>query len=120
MRFLADENISALTVERLRAAGFEVIAVFEGERGITDPQVLKLADEENLILLTEDRDFGELVIRRQLAVRGVMITELDRLSSEKEAERVEKMIVENREKIVGHLTIIEPARVRIRPLTFPQ
>ena len=60
MRFLADENVSRLVIERLRADGFEVISIGESRSGATDKDVLAAADAEGCILITEDRDFGEL------------------------------------------------------------
>jgi hypothetical protein len=61
MKFIADENISRLVIERLRTAGFDVVAVRDLAPGISDRDVLKTATAEERIVLTEDRDFGELV-----------------------------------------------------------
>src|SRR5947207_12498270 len=96
MRLLADENVSRLVIERLRTCGFEVRSVSDTNRGAPDTDVLSAADAEGCILITEDRDFGELVIRQRLSVRGVMLLELDRLSNAAEAD--------------------EPGRVRLRAL----
>jgi len=81
MRFLADENVARLVIERLRAGGFEVISVTETRSGAPDRDVLDAADAEDCILITEDRDFGELVVRQRLGVRGMILLELDRLSN---------------------------------------
>lgn len=116
MRFLADENVSRLIIERLRSHGFEVVSVAQTSSGATDPEVLRLAAADELILITEDRDFGELVIRQRLFVQGVILTELDRLSSARAADLVEKCVAENGEKLPGHLVVIEPGRIRFRPL----
>ena len=116
MRFLADENVSGLVIKRLRELGFEVLSIAQSSSGITDRQVLQIADEDNLILITEDRDFGELIIRQRLHIRGVILTELDRLSTTGEADTVEKCVVENKAQLTGNLVVIEPGRIRIRPL----
>ena len=87
MRLLADENVSRLVIERLRTCGFEVISVSDTKKGAPDTDVLSAADAEGCILITEDRDFGELVIRQRLSVRGVILLELDRLSNAAEAGR---------------------------------
>jgi predicted nuclease of predicted toxin-antitoxin system len=86
MRFIADENISRLVIERLRAGGFDVLSITETRSGAPDRHVLQAADAEDCILLTEDRDFGELVIRQRLDVRGVILLGLDRLSNAAEAD----------------------------------
>jgi predicted nuclease of predicted toxin-antitoxin system len=116
MRFLADENISQLVIERLRAGGFDVISVGETRSGMPDKVVLETADAEKRILITEDRDFGELVIRQRLGVRGIILLELDRLSNAAEAEAVAEVVSAHGDKLFGNLVVIEPGRVRLRPL----
>jgi predicted nuclease of predicted toxin-antitoxin system len=88
MRFLADENVSRRVIERLRAGGFEVIAISETRSGAPDSDVLQAAEAEGCILITEDRDFGELILRQRLGVRGMILLELDRLSNVAEADVV--------------------------------
>jgi predicted nuclease of predicted toxin-antitoxin system len=116
MRFLADENVSRLVIERLRAAGFDVISIGETKSGAPDRDVLDAADVEGCILITEDRDFGELVIRQRLKVRGVLLLELDRLSNAAEADRVDGVVSTYGERLSGNFVVIEPGRIRVRPL----
>ncbi|MEH2408585.1 DUF5615 family PIN-like protein [Nostoc sp.] len=59
MKFLGDENLDWQIVERLRLDGHEVLYVMEIQSGITDDEVLNLANNESAILLTSDKDFGE-------------------------------------------------------------
>jgi predicted nuclease of predicted toxin-antitoxin system len=112
MRFLADENVSHHVVERLRAAGFDVVA----NPGASDSDVLATARRDGRILITEDRDFGELVVRQRLEVQGIVLLELDRLSNAAEADRVVSVVSTNVDKLSGNLLVIEPGRARIRPL----
>jgi len=116
MRFLADENISCLAIARLRAAGFEVISIAETRPGTSDREVLDVADAEDCILITEDQDFGELVIRQRLGVRGLILLELDPLSNLAEADAVIDVVSRHADKLLDNLIVIEPGRVRIRPL----
>ena len=116
MRFLADENISRLVVERLRATGFDVASVRETSPGAPDKDMLDTADSEDRVLVTEDRDFGELVVRQRLKVRGVILLELDRMTSAAEAELVAEIVRIHASKLTGNLLVVEPARVRVRPL----
>ena len=116
MRFLADENISQFVIGRLLAAGFDVAAVAAKTPGASDSDVLALASREERILITEDRDFGELVVRQRLGLHGVVLLELDRLSNAAEADLVEAVVSANLSKPAGSLVVIEPGRVRVRPL----
>jgi predicted nuclease of predicted toxin-antitoxin system len=116
IRFLADENVSRLVVERLRATGFDVSSVRETTPGAPDKDILDAAGSDDRILITEDRDFGELVVRQRLKVRGVILLELDRLPNAAEAELVAEVVRIHGSKLTGNLLVIEPARVRVRPL----
>src|SRR5829696_4271207 len=116
MRFLADENVSRLVVERLRTDGHDVVAVAQSGRGISDKRVVEMANAEGRILITEDRDFGELVVRQRLGIAGVMLLELDRLTNSGEADRVGTVVSAHADKLVGNLVVVDPARLRLRPL----
>jgi predicted nuclease of predicted toxin-antitoxin system len=116
MQFVADENVSHRVVERLRADGHYVMLVAEMRSGMSDTDVLKLAETENCILVTEDRDFGELIFRQQLSVQGVVLLELDRLSTEADADHVAQAVKAHSHKLLNNLCVIEPTRFRVRPL----
>ena len=60
-RLLADENIPAKAIEALRLAGLDVLSVREHAPGITDEEVLRLAVAQGRVLVTFDRDYGELI-----------------------------------------------------------
>ncbi|MCZ7662955.1 MAG: DUF5615 family PIN-like protein [Thermoleophilia bacterium] len=61
MRFLADESCDFGVVRALRVAGHDARAVAEDSPGTTDAQVAAVAAAENRVLITEDKDFGQLV-----------------------------------------------------------
>ena len=116
MDFLADENVSRRIVDGLRGNGHDVLLVSEFLPGGSDDAVIVAAQEQGRIIITEGTDFGELIIRRQLAVSGVVLLELDRLSAEAEARRVNETIAQHGDKLAGNLVVVEPGRIRMRPL----
>ena len=67
MTFVADENFPRPALEALRNAGWEVFSVAEECSGISDEEVAALCSESQRVLLTFDKDFGELVFRRGLS-----------------------------------------------------
>ncbi|MGA7862814.1 MAG: DUF5615 family PIN-like protein [Stellaceae bacterium] len=80
MRWLADECVDAALVRRLRGAGHDVIYAAEVASGTTDAQILRQANDEHRLLLTEDRllltedkDFGEFVFRLHMTVPGLVL-----------------------------------------------
>lgn len=72
MRLLADESCDFAVVRALRAAGRDVVAVVELSLRAEDEQVMDLAVREGRIVLTEDKDFGQLVYARSRATGGVL------------------------------------------------
>ena len=71
MKLLADECCDAGLVAALRADGHDVLYALESLRGATDDEVLKRANDDERILLTEDKDFGELVHRLKRSSREI-------------------------------------------------
>ncbi len=63
---LADENIHGFIITSLREAGFEVVSVREFARGINDEKVIQIALQNNWLLLTQDKDFGEWVFAHHI------------------------------------------------------
>ena len=63
MRLLADENIEALAVAKLRAAGNEVLWAKESSPSWPDPYLLQQATQEQRTLITHDKDYGDLIVR---------------------------------------------------------
>jgi predicted nuclease of predicted toxin-antitoxin system len=77
VRWLADECVDAPLVAHLRASGHDVIYVAELASGMTELQALAQAVEEQRILLTEDKDFGELVVRWRRPVPGLVLLRIE-------------------------------------------
>lgn len=73
MTFLADECCDTGLVASLRADGYDVLYISERKPGLSDDNVLIDAYNEERILLTEDKDFGELVYRLKKPTRGIKV-----------------------------------------------
>ena len=73
MRFLADECLHVEIVAVLRQAGHEVATIAPSETGATDEAVLERAAGDRAILLTADKDFGEIAIARGAAASGIVL-----------------------------------------------
>ena len=116
MKILADENISSLLVERLRQEGHLVQYIMEIARGSNDPTVLDLANRQEALLITDDKDFGELVFHQHLKATGVLLIRLATLSPAEENEVVTEVIRTYGEKLLQSFTVITPHTVRIRPI----
>jgi predicted nuclease of predicted toxin-antitoxin system len=116
MNFLADENLETQVIEGLRQDGHNVLAVVEMEPSISDDRVLEQANQIAAVLLTNDKDFGELVFRLRRLAAGVILLRLAGLSNSEKAELVVQSIRQHSDELVGAFTVISPRSLRIRRL----
>jgi predicted nuclease of predicted toxin-antitoxin system len=115
MNFVADEGIDAQIVMQLRQEGHSVWYVAEMSPGMPDTAVLDLANQENAILLTFDKDFGDLVYRQRHVSQGVILLRLHGLLPEKKAQLIVSMIHKHGPDLPGAFTVLTPEKVRVRP-----
>jgi predicted nuclease of predicted toxin-antitoxin system len=119
VRFLADESCDFAVVTALRAAGHHVTAVVEINRGAEDVVVLGLARSEARVLLTEDKDFGQLAYAGGHETAGVLLIRVPGNARRSLGEAVVQVVTELGERISGAFVVIEPGRARVSRLRFP-
>ena len=73
MKLLVNENVPLAGVRSLRDIGHDVVSITEDSPGISDEEVLRIARAEIWIIVTFDRDYGELVFRRRLPPTAGML-----------------------------------------------
>ena len=117
MRFLANENVPLSVVEALKKTGHDVVWGRTDMPGTSDRDVLRRAQVENRIVLTFDRDFGELAFRQRLAASsGGILLRVLRADPAQLAEMVAETL-SARTDWAGHFSVIEQDRIRMVPLT---
>lgn len=119
MRLLADECCPKAVVDRLRGAGHDVLYAAETNHRAEDDKLLAIAAAEDRIIVTEDFDFGDLVVRDKLPSAGAIILFLPRLGPELRAARLLSVLGDSAFSARGQVTIIEARRVRQRALEAP-
>jgi predicted nuclease of predicted toxin-antitoxin system len=77
MKFLVDECTGPSVAAWLRDEGHEVFSVYEDARGVEDDIILQKAFEENWVLITNDKDFGDKVFRNSRLHKGVILLRLE-------------------------------------------
>lgn len=116
MNLLADESVERHIVERLRQDGHDVLYIAEMEPGIGDDLVLERANAKSALLLTADKDFGELVFHQNLlSTDGVVLIRLAGLSAAQKAIVVSTVFLNRAAELPNAFTVISPGIVRIRP-----
>jgi predicted nuclease of predicted toxin-antitoxin system len=116
VRLLFDECVEAGLAEVLRGAGHDVVFVQDIESGADDGRVMALATLQDRLLVTVDKDFGELALRQLLPVPGVLLVRIALEQRHQIGQRVAKVLAELGDRLIGHHTVIQETKVRIRPL----
>jgi predicted nuclease of predicted toxin-antitoxin system len=88
--------------------------VAEMSPGVTDDDVLRLATEEGALLVTSDKDFGELVFRQGRAHSGVVLLRLHGTDPSQKGTLTSAVIAEHGEKLANAFSVLEHRQVRIR------
>lgn len=120
MRFLVDECTGVDVVRALRDAGYDVLAVSESMPGADDAEILARAVAEERIVVTNDKDFGELVFRSGQEHHGVLLLRLQDESVANRVRVVTSVLAEHAVRLPGSFTVATDHNIRIRPLRPPE
>ena len=119
MRIIANENIAASVIRELRARGHDVFSVKEAMRGKDDDVILARVQNEGRLVITHDKDFGELAFRAKLhASCGIVLFRLTGASPEHDHRRIVETL-ESSTDWEGHFAVVTDDRIRLRPLPAP-
>lgn len=114
MNFIADESVDRQIVDVLRQDGHSVQYMAESGSGVSDDDVLSLANRQAALLITADKDFGEMVFRQGRVSSGVILTRLAGLSRSVKGDIVSRAITDHTSELSQAFTVIMPGIVRIR------
>jgi predicted nuclease of predicted toxin-antitoxin system len=119
VKLVADESVDRPIVQRLREDEHEVIYVAELDPGLGDELVLRWAAEADALLITADKDFGELVFRQRRASNGVVLLRLAGLAPDRKAELASAALRAHAEEMLNGFTVVSAAALRIRRGPLP-
>lgn len=103
-------------VVELRGAGHDVLHVLEGDCGSDDEAILTLCQSQGRILITEDKDFGELAIRHGKPLPGLILLRISSAHRDRKARVLLALLASHDARLAGRCAVVEETRVRFRPL----
>lgn len=115
MKFIANENIPFEVVQKLKNEGYEVLRVDEIKKGMRDDEIIQLSIKEEGILMTFDKDFGELVFKKKKQVYGIILLKFTPQNVDYIFGIIKKFL-DQKIKIKGHFIVIEKEKVRIKKI----
>lgn len=115
LKILADENVAPSVVEALQKEGFNVFSIYEEKlSGASDEEILKLAKKEKRIILTHDKDFGNLIHQPSLFHGGVILLRLRNQSPRNVISSLIPFLKKIKiDKIKNRLIVFQEGKVRI-------
>jgi predicted nuclease of predicted toxin-antitoxin system len=116
MKIVADENIDRLVISRLRDEGHTVLSIRETMPSAPDPNVLISSVEWEGLLITEDKDFGELVFHKKREHVGILLVRLEGIPRTKRIDLVCAVIAEHGDNLLHAFSVLTPHSLRIREL----
>ncbi len=116
MKILADENVPRAIVGWLRNTGHDVLFAAEVQPGAPDAEWATRADQEQRLILTSDKDFGELVFRDRLTSHGIVLLRLNHVPVSDMLSRLQAVWSVVQANPSGRFIVITENKVRVRPL----
>lgn len=116
-RFLVDECTGPGVASWLATQGHDVISIYDEAPGVDDDVVLEMAVAQNRVLVTDDKDFGEMIFRESKAHCGVVLL---RLNDQRLASRIavlSELLERHSERLAGNFAVASPTGFRIVDLT---
>jgi predicted nuclease of predicted toxin-antitoxin system len=112
---VVDECVEYEIVGLLRQNNIPVLSIMESYQGFKDIDILQMATARFAFLLTEDKDFGELVFRLKLPHTGILLVRFpNNYDPDLKAEKVVKIILEKFEEIENCFSVLDEHRLRVR------
>lgn len=116
MRFLADANLPVALVEMLRRADHDVLAANDDLPSASDELLLERAILDERVLITQDKDFGQLVFgEKRSGNYGIILFRIARLGRKAESDRM-FLTITSSDDWLGHLAVVTDSGIRIRAI----
>lgn len=112
MRFLVDECAGPRVALWLLEQGHEVFSIYTEARGMGDDDIMEKANSERWILITNDRDFGEMVYRERRPHHGIIFMRLENERAANKIEVLRRLLERYAERLADRFVVVTETRVR--------
>jgi predicted nuclease of predicted toxin-antitoxin system len=86
--------------------GYNVFSVYDEVRGMKDEDILGKAYKEDFIIITNDKDFGELIYRKNLPHKGIVLLRLNDGHSQNKIKVITELLANYEDKLSEHFTVV--------------
>jgi predicted nuclease of predicted toxin-antitoxin system len=114
LRFLVDVGVGVASERALQAAGHDVLSVRSIDARMPDEQIVRLASEQERMVVTMDTDFGELVYHSGLSHAGVLLLRMEDANGLEKAEALTRIVAQYGDRVQYCFCVYQNGRLRIR------
>ena len=116
IKFLADVNVEKSVVEYLLEKKYDTKWIPEYNCEMLDDELLHWANIENRVIITNDKDFGELIFLQKKISTGIILFRVREQRAENKVNLIKHLLENFSEKILNHFIVITGEKIRIIPL----
>ena len=113
MRFVVDAGVGTSVERLLRELGYETVAVRAIDPHMPDVEVLALAHQHGAVIITMDKDFGDLIFKEQRPHHGVLLLRLEEATGPERAVAVRLVLAGHAAELAGRFAVFHHERLRI-------
>jgi len=116
IRFLADVNVEKAIVDFLLENEYDVRWIPDYDCEMLDEDLLNLANAEKRILITNDKDFGELTFLQKRISAGIILLRVRGQKAKDKVKLIKKLLQNYSDKVLYHFIVITKKKIRIIPM----
>ena len=116
IKFLADVNIEKPLVDFLSKQGYDIKWIPDYDCEMPDEDLIQLANREKRILITNDKDFGDLIFLQKRMSAGTILFRVKGQNSQDKIKLMKKLLMGYKDKLLNHYMVITKLKIRIIPL----
>ena len=116
IKFLADVNIEKPLVDFLSKQGYDIKWIPDYDCEMPDEDLIQLANREKRILITNDKDFGDLIFLQKRMSAGTILFRVKGQNSQDKIKLMKKLLMGYKDKLLNHYIVITKLKIRIIPL----
>jgi predicted nuclease of predicted toxin-antitoxin system len=113
-KIIIDVGVGRIIEEWLTQEGFNVIALRKINPEMADLDIIRLANNKNAIIISMDKDFGELVFKNQLLHKGILLLRLDDAVAEEKLSAIQNIFPNYFFQIQNNFCVYQNGKLRIR------
>ncbi len=114
MKFLVDVGVGKSIERWLQNKKYDTKSVRDINSKASDKEILNLAKSENRMIITMDKDFGELVYHSGLSHSGVLLLRLEDAKANEKIQVIDTILQKYLDKLEEHFCVFQDGKLRIR------